>query len=60
MDTKQELEGFLGRTVADILNLTDRQYATLPQHTKLKIQDAAGRIDEAIDAYLNEIEETVG
>jgi hypothetical protein len=56
IDRDVELTNFVERTCADVLNLTDRQYTSLPAGMTAEIAEYLGEIDALIDIYLARVE----
>jgi hypothetical protein len=56
IDRDVELTNFVERTCADVLNLTDTQYTSLPAGMTAEIAEYLGGIDALIDIYLARVE----
>jgi hypothetical protein len=56
IDRDVELTNFVERTCADVLNLTDTQYTSLPAGMTAEIAEYLGEIDALIDIYLARVE----
>ena len=56
LDRDEELTNFMERTCADVLNLTDRQYTSLPARMTEEIAQYLGEIDAIIDIHLAKVE----
>jgi len=56
LDRDEELTNFMERTCADVLNLTDRQYTSLPAEMTAEIAEYLGEIDAIIDIHLAKAE----
>ena len=56
IDRDEELTNFMERTCADVLNLTDTQYTSLPAGMTAEIAEYLGEIDALIDIYLARVE----